>query len=99
MLVLRRYFACAPLHGLFAPLHKVEPLHGGGAQRSSYPPPAPLGGRGGGRELRAMGSQDSISSIGSAASSASRGGGRLRLGITSLASNQVRGGARSTLIY
>jgi hypothetical protein len=85
-----RYFRCAPLYGLFAPLHKVTVMGSGNPSN----PPSRRGsliryGDFGGLACHRASSQESISSIGST-SSASRGvaGGRMRLGITSL-SGQV----------
>lgn len=86
----KRYFDCKPMYGLFAPFHKVELLHEAahgttpaGYRRSSFQK-TNFGDGGMSMSRDRTGSQDSISSIGSATSSASRSG-RMRLGITSLA--------------
>ena len=93
-----RYFECRPLFGLFAPVHKVQKPGG------SHPPlpatpvsnPTPITStprraslsKYGQLSRERSGSQDSISSVSSTASSASRS--RVRLGVTSLSgSNQV----------
>jgi len=74
-----RYFRCAPLHGLFAPLHKVTSLSATvmPPRRSSLLQNAGL------MSGHRTNSQESLSSIGST-SSLSRSGGRMRLGIMSL---------------
>jgi len=74
-----RYFKCAPLHGLFAPLHKVTSLSAAPAtpRRSSLLQNAGL------VASHRTNSQESLSSIGST-SSMSRSGGRMRLGVMSL---------------
>ena len=80
-----RYFDCKPLHGLFAPVHKVSRA---GASASSTPSPhsRPLMTTSLRSSRERSGSQESVSSISSTASSVSRS--RVRLGVTSLA-NQV----------
>ena len=78
-----RYFDCKPLHGLFAPVHKVTRL--AGAMSLSTPSPMSRSLGSGLRSARERsGSQESVSSISSSASSVSRS--RVRLGVTSLAS-------------
>ena len=93
-----RYFQCIPLYGLFAPVHKVAPAQRSAKGLSALGQPhrrESLGAFGSGEGLlgnhlrEKTGSQESISSMGSAASSASRGG-RLRLGVTSLSSQVNR---------
>ena len=88
-----RYFECKALHGLFAPVHKVTRL--GGAMSLSTPSPMSRSLGPGLRSARERsGSQESVSSISSSASSVSRS--RVRLGVTSLA-NQVLAHAAITL--
>ena len=74
-----RYFTCRPLHGLFAPLHKVS--RGSGVVTST-PRRTSLAKM----SRERSGSNDSLSSISSATSSISRS--RVRLGVTAIA-NQV----------
>lgn len=73
-----RYFKCAPLHGLFAPLHKVTSLSASGItpRRPSLLQNTGL------MSSHRTNSQESLSSIGST-SSMSRSG-RMRLGVMSL---------------
>ena len=83
ILTVFRYFDCKPLHGLFAPVHKVTRL--AGAMSLSTPSPMSRSLGSGLRSARERsGSQESVSSISSSASSVSRS--RVRLGVTSLAS-------------
>ena len=79
------------MFGLFAPFHKVELYQTYASRLHMESAPSALRrgslqklGYGDGLSRDRTGSQESISSIGSAASSASRSG-RMRLGITSLA--------------
>ena len=92
-----RYFQCVAMHGLFAPVHKVSRMAVPAAavtpamRRGSASGKYSVGSVGGGASnLMAShelsGSQESISSIGSAISSVSRS--RVRLGVTAYA-NQV----------
>lgn len=86
-----RYFECKPMFGLFAPIHKVTRLTSGTAGPGK-PATTPTS------QSRSLmntslrlskersGSQESVSSISSSASSVSRS--RVRLGVTSLG-NQV----------
>ncbi|XP_064651364.1 CAP-Gly domain-containing linker protein 1-like isoform X4 [Lineus longissimus] len=81
----KRYFSCKPLFGLFAPIHKVARVSGGGdtsTRRSSISKLTGLSSL----SRERSGSQDSVSSISSTASSLSRS--RVRLGVTSLNSQQ-----------
>lgn len=80
MCVVFRYFKCAPLHGLFAPLHKVTSLSAAVTtpRRGSL-----LQHNAGLMSSHRTNSQESLSSIGST-SSMSRTGGRMRLGVMSL---------------
>jgi len=82
MYMVIRYFKCAPLHGLFAPLHKVTSLSATVAppRRSSLLQNAGL------VSSHRTNSQESLSSIGST-SSVSRSGGRMRLGVMSLSAH------------
>lgn len=92
-----RYFECKPLYGLFAPIHKVtkesvaqsmSPTMGGRATPLSHrttshrlcSTPSVTGLNSKSRDLSV--SQDSLTSVGSAVSTASRS--RVRLGVTSL---------------
>ncbi|XP_064612124.1 CAP-Gly domain-containing linker protein 1-like isoform X3 [Liolophura sinensis] len=88
----KRYFSCQPLYGLFAPVHKVARL-GSSATAVGMTTPRSSKLPSSNSALRASrersGSQDSISSISSSASSVSRS--RVRLGIGSL-NNQVKPG-------
>lgn len=84
ILFLHSYFDCRPLYGLFAPVHKVM-------KTSATSTPSPMTRSMGSTGLRTSrersGSQESVSSISSATSSASRP--RVRLGVSGLGSNQV----------
>ncbi|XP_064651468.1 CAP-Gly domain-containing linker protein 1-like isoform X16 [Lineus longissimus] len=83
----KRYFSCKPLFGLFAPIHKVARVSGGGdtsTRRSSISKLTGLSSL----SRERSGSQDSVSSISSTASSLSRS--RVRLGVTSLNSQPSR---------
>lgn len=87
-----RYFECRPMFGLFAPIHKVTRLTSGNVTNSmSASTPSPQSRTLMNTSLRMSrersGSQDSVSSISSTASSVSRS--RVRLGVNSLSSNQV----------
>ncbi|XP_064651460.1 CAP-Gly domain-containing linker protein 1-like isoform X15 [Lineus longissimus] len=67
----KRYFSCKPLFGLFAPIHKVARVSGGGdtsTRRSSISKLTGLSSL----SRERSGSQDSVSSISSTASSLSR---------------------------
>lgn len=84
-----RYFECRPMYGLFAPVHKVARLTSGAGPGKVTTPSSQT------RSLmntslrlskERSGSQESVSSISSSASSVSRS--RVRLGVTSLG-NQV----------
>ncbi|XP_064651495.1 CAP-Gly domain-containing linker protein 1-like isoform X19 [Lineus longissimus] len=82
----KRYFSCKPLFGLFAPIHKVARVSGGGdtsTRRSSISKLTGLSSL----SRERSGSQDSVSSISSTASSLSRS--RVRLGVTSLNSQKA----------
>ncbi|ESO84679.1 hypothetical protein LOTGIDRAFT_131841, partial [Lottia gigantea] len=78
----KRYFDCKPMFGLFAPIHKVTKIS------ANYVPNANAMTRSLNTSLRSTrdrsGSQDSISSISSSASSVSRS--RVRLGVSTLGS-------------
>lgn len=76
------------MHGLFAPVHKVQKIGNSTLPKSQQTPKLSkyaLSAAGLSRER--SGSQESISSISSSASSISRS--RVRLGVTSLHTNQV----------
>jgi len=75
-----RYFKCAPLHGLFAPLHKVTSLSGSAVMPARRPSLLQNAGL---MSCHRTNSQESLSSVGST-SSMSRSGGRMRLGVVSL---------------
>ncbi|XP_056002000.1 CAP-Gly domain-containing linker protein 2-like isoform X44 [Ostrea edulis] len=88
----KRYFECRPMFGLFAPVHKVTRLTSGNITTSmSASTPSPQSRSLMNTSLRMSrersGSQDSVSSISSTASSVSRS--RVRLGVNSLSSNQL----------
>ncbi|XP_056001972.1 CAP-Gly domain-containing linker protein 1-like isoform X37 [Ostrea edulis] len=90
----KRYFECRPMFGLFAPVHKVTRLTSGNITTSmSASTPSPQSRSLMNTSLRMSrersGSQDSVSSISSTASSVSRS--RVRLGVNSLSSNQAEG--------
>ncbi|XP_078338771.1 uncharacterized protein LOC111135171 isoform X15 [Crassostrea virginica] len=90
----KRYFECRPMFGLFAPVHKVTRLTSGNITNSmSASTPSPQSRSLMNTSLRLSrersGSQDSVSSISSTASSVSRS--RVRLGVNSLSSNQAEG--------
>ena len=78
-----RYFQCVPMYGLFAPINKVTRVMAASNIRrgSGSVSRIPIG-MGLAQSRERSGSQESISSIGSATSSASRSS--LRLGITAL---------------
>ncbi|XP_071094158.1 CAP-Gly domain-containing linker protein 1-like isoform X2 [Haliotis cracherodii] len=84
-----KYFDCRPNFGLFAPIHKVARYAGGAT-------PSPQTRNLANTSLRSArersGSQESISSVSSTASSVSRS--RVRLGITSLANQASKSGQR-----
>ncbi|XP_056001913.1 CAP-Gly domain-containing linker protein 1-like isoform X25 [Ostrea edulis] len=89
----KRYFECRPMFGLFAPVHKVTRLTSGNITTSmSASTPSPQSRSLMNTSLRMSrersGSQDSVSSISSTASSVSRS--RVRLGVNSLSSNQAK---------
>lgn len=73
-----RYFDCKPQYGLFAPVHKVTRLMGG----MPSPNTRSLANTSLRLSRERSGSQESVSSISSTASSVSRS--RVRLGVTSL---------------
>ncbi|XP_062582579.1 CAP-Gly domain-containing linker protein 1-like isoform X9 [Saccostrea cucullata] len=88
----KRYFECRPMFGLFAPVHKITRLTSGNVTSSmSASTPSPQSRSLMNTSLRMSrersGSQDSVSSISSTASSVSRS--RVRLGVNSLSSNQL----------
>ncbi|XP_067684730.1 CAP-Gly domain-containing linker protein 1-like isoform X2 [Haliotis asinina] len=85
----KRYFDCRPNFGLFAPIHKVA-RYAGGATPSPQSRSLANTSLRGARER--SGSQESISSVSSTASSVSRS--RVRLGITSLANQASKSGQR-----
>ncbi|CAL1539261.1 unnamed protein product [Lymnaea stagnalis] len=80
----KRYFDCKPLHGLFAPVHKIS--RAGSATSTPSPHSRPLMSTSLRSSRERSGSQESVSSLSSTASSVSRS--RVRLGVTSLA-NQL----------
>ncbi|XP_052074549.1 CAP-Gly domain-containing linker protein 1-like isoform X4 [Mytilus californianus] len=96
----KRYFECKPMYGLFAPIHKVTRLTSGTAGPGK-PATTPTS------QSRSLmntslrlskersGSQESVSSISSSASSVSRS--RVRLGVTSLG-NQAKPGHRPSTL-
>ncbi|PAA75162.1 hypothetical protein BOX15_Mlig022873g2 [Macrostomum lignano] len=89
-----RYFTCKPRYGLFAPVHRVLPLHadeapGGGPNSGIAAPSAASVGSGAGRNR--YGSQESVSSAGSV----SRQQPRTRLGVTSLGNSHGPGSTMS----
>ncbi|XP_059141289.1 CAP-Gly domain-containing linker protein 1-like isoform X2 [Physella acuta] len=77
----KRYFDCKPLHGLFAPVHKIS--RAGSATSTPSPHSRPLMSTSLRSSRERSGSQESVSSLSSTASSVSRS--RVRLGVTSLA--------------
>ncbi|XP_041347647.1 CAP-Gly domain-containing linker protein 1-like isoform X3 [Gigantopelta aegis] len=85
----KRYFECPAHYGLFAPLHKVTRL-AGTAPSSQV---RNLGNTSLRMSRERSGSQDSISSMSSTASTASRS--RVRLGITSLSNQASKTGPRT----
>ncbi|XP_036370729.1 CAP-Gly domain-containing linker protein 1 isoform X2 [Octopus sinensis] len=87
----KRYFECKPQYGLFAPVHKVTRLVGG----VSTPSPRTLGSTSLRMSRERSGSQESVSSISSTASSVSRS--RVRLGVTALSSQHKQGQRPGTL--
>jgi len=91
-LTMFRYFKCAPLHGLFAPLHKVTSLSATVAtpRRASL-----LHNAAGLVSSQRTNSQESLSSIGST-SSVSR---RMRLGVMSLSGHVSIKSLRCTRTY
>jgi CAP-Gly domain-containing linker protein 1 len=80
----KRYFDCKPLHGLFAPVHKIS--RAGSLTSTPSPHSRPLMSTSLRSSREHSGSQESMLSLSSTASSVSRS--RVRLGVTSLA-NQV----------
>ena len=94
----KRYFECRPMYGLFAPVHKVARLTSGAGPGKVTTPSSQT------RSLmntslrlskERSGSQESVSSISSSASSVSRS--RVRLGVTSLG-NQAKPGHRPSTL-
>ena len=79
-----RYFDCRARYGLFAPVHKVTKMS---ANTAPSPMTRSLGSAGLRLTRDRSGSQESVSSLSSATSSASRP--RVRLGVTALNSSQV----------
>ncbi|XP_025091314.1 CAP-Gly domain-containing linker protein 1-like isoform X4 [Pomacea canaliculata] len=91
----KRYFDCKAMHGLFAPVHKITRL--AGAMSLSTPSPQSRSLTSGLRSARERsGSQESVSSISSSASSVSRS--RVRLGVTSLANQTSKPGQRPSTL-
>ena len=78
-----RYFDCRPRYGLFAPVHKVTKMSSNTPSLMSRS----LGSAGLKLSRDRSGSQESVSSLSSATSSASRP--RVRLGVTALNGSQV----------
>ncbi|KAL5017615.1 hypothetical protein ScPMuIL_007204 [Solemya velum] len=90
----KRYFDCQPMFGLFAPVHKVTRLPGPGFAGGT---PQTRSGMSTSMRLtrERSGSQESISSLSSTASSVSRS--RVRLGVTSL-NNQAKTSQRPSTL-
>jgi len=84
LLLCSSYFDCRPMYGLFAPVHKVNKLS---ATSTPSPMTRSLGSAGLRMSRERSGSQESVSSISSATSSASRP--RVRLGVSGLGNSQV----------
>ena len=83
LFLLARYFECKAQHGLFAPAYRVSlqtPTVPATPQQSKLTLPAKSGALA--QSKPRSGSQESVSSVGSSASTASRS--RVRLGITSI---------------
>ena len=83
------------MHGLFAPVHKISRA-GGSATSTPSPHSRPLMSTSLRASRERSGSQESVSSLSSTASSVSRS--RVRLGVTSLA-NQVHAAIFLILLY
>lgn len=79
-----RYFDCRPRYGLFAPVHKVAKTN---VPATPSPMTRSVGSTGMRLSRERSGSQESVSSMSSVTSSASRP--RVRLGVSGLGNNQV----------
>ncbi|KAK0058804.1 CAP-Gly domain-containing linker protein 1 [Biomphalaria pfeifferi] len=90
----KRYFDCKPLHGLFAPVHKIT--RAGSATSTPSPHSRPLMTTSLRSSRERSGSQESVSSLSSTASSVSRS--RVRLGVTSLANQASKTGQRPSTL-
>lgn len=84
----KRYFECRPMFGLFAPVHKVAKLDVGTVASTPSPQTRSLMNTSLRLSRERSGSQESVSSISSTASSVSRS--RVRLGVTSLGNQQKK---------
>lgn len=81
---MNRYFDCSPRYGLFAPVHKVTKASVTSTPNSMS---RSMGSTGMRLSRERSGSQESVSSLSSATSSASRP--RVRLGVSGLGNSQV----------